>query len=471
MAAAARTGQLLPLLLPLLGLLLTASPATKAAKLCSSTTARSPASVAALYNITLLRPTLFLPITDSDFTLHVERLSPDDPAAAGPLSELEVALVRGPGTLRNAEACTEGPPRAVIEAAASPLRFVYTSPSVEESLQGTLELLIGFLDNGTEVVVSTTAFYDCGCPGPRSACGGCSPCQAACPVGRGRTTSQCTDSQGLSGEVPNCIACPADFFSASNNDEACQPCSPPCFPWQLERTRCTASTDRVCEPTPERAALEALRALLSTPGQSAWAQDQDHCEWVGVACTNGEVENLTLPVLAASAALPASLVNLKQLRSLDASGADQLSGPFPELLTRLTRLAFLDLSGNQLTGSLPPQLLTRALLTLRVVGNLLSGTLFNPQPSLSTLRQAQLHTLDVSDNFLGGVLPALDAIPSLTSLVLLPQKPGLSCDLFASASPSAQPGLTPVSFPSAASRHPTCAWQITVLSAANLSST
>ncbi len=92
---------------------------------------------------------------------------------------------------------------------------------------------------------------------------------------------------------------------------------------------------------------------------------------------------------------------------------NQVSGGLPSNINKLTDLLVLDVSNNLLAGNLPTGIsnLTK-LVTLNLSGNAFTGSL----PTMTALKA--LKTLDVSDNSLSGVIAGL-GIGALTNLELL----------------------------------------------------
>lgn len=110
--------------------------------------------------------------------------------------------------------------------------------------------------------------------------------------------------------------------------------------------------------------------------------------------------------------VPTWLVHSPKLETIDLA-MNQLTGPLPTQLTQLSALTTLNIENNQLTGSLDPIRVMPALQFLALGGNTLTG------PIEATLLTSWPHIidLDVSDNALGGELPAI--LFSLDSLLVL----------------------------------------------------
>jgi hypothetical protein len=170
-----------------------------------------------------------------------------------------------------------------------------------------------------------------------------------------------------------------------------------------------------------QAERSALLGLYSATGGSGWVERTGwtgkpgtECSWFGVVCdgTGATVTDLFLPDNNLSGALPASLANLSNLRSLELDG-NAVTGSIPRDLGRLANLRSLRLSFNQLSGAIPREL--GNLRNLEVLGlgfNRLSGAI---PTDLGKLTRLQI--LDLSRNEMTGSLPA--QLGQLTDLVYL----------------------------------------------------
>lgn len=232
---------------------------------------------------------------------------------------------------------------------------------------------------------------------------------------------------------------------------ACQdsPTTPETLPipapsFQTTLYDCSAQSDI---PQAECQALVDL--YISTDGPN-WIHDDDPtddwppiaawlvgspCNWGQVACADGHVSYLALFNMGLNGTIPASIGDLRELRSLTLSGNDlhgpipsslgnlarlhnlrfgwnQLTGTIPETFGNLTLLEHLNLSHNQLTGEIPASIGDLSLLwALNLNHNQLSGTI---PASLGNV--ADLFELHLQNNQLGGSIPA--ALGKLSNLAV-----------------------------------------------------
>lgn len=137
-----------------------------------------------------------------------------------------------------------------------------------------------------------------------------------------------------------------------------------------------------------------------------WLTDNHPCDWLGVYCANGHIEQLTFILgydragchgNGLNGALPPEIGHLSHLTSLSSCSntfttsippewgmlsnlealeftGNQLSGPIPPELGNLTKLRYLNLNINDLSGSIPAELGNLVELNqLSLLGNQLSG--------------------------------------------------------------------------------------------------
>jgi hypothetical protein len=178
---------------------------------------------------------------------------------------------------------------------------------------------------------------------------------------------------------------------------------------------------------------EALVALFnSTNGgmweySGGWFETDDPCEWSGVYCLDGHVEELWLYKNNMTGPIPPELGNLPYLTHLDL-GFNYLLGNVPEQIWFLTRLEVLMLDVNQLTGTIPNDIGNlRDLQFLDLNSNEFTGPI---PPAIGNL--FYLSTLDISYNHFYGEIPF-----SITSLVnLLPEWTDINYNhLYSTSSP------------------------------------
>ncbi|KAH7292324.1 hypothetical protein KP509_29G061800 [Ceratopteris richardii] len=141
------------------------------------------------------------------------------------------------------------------------------------------------------------------------------------------------------------------------------------------------------------------------------------------------LEELDLSANKLTGSIPASFSNLTQLRILDLS-TNALSGDFAiDVVCSMPSLQILSMSYNNLTGKLPAEGLTGcgSLSILDLSANYISGVI---PDSICT---PQLRQLYLSDNALVGAIP--EGLTNCTSLIIL----DLSCNLLDGPLPSSLP--------------------------------
>jgi hypothetical protein len=117
---------------------------------------------------------------------------------------------------------------------------------------------------------------------------------------------------------------------------------------------------------------------------SGWLVDETPCQWYGVICQQGHVNQLYLAHNQLSGSIPATLGNLTSLNELDLS-FNQLTGSIPTELANLRGLYRLNLSYNLLTGTVPVVLTEAPISDFRLWGNLLDGTVPAAQGTITTV--------------------------------------------------------------------------------------
>ena len=108
-----------------------------------------------------------------------------------------------------------------------------------------------------------------------------------------------------------------------------------------------------------------------------------------------------------SGTIPSEWGGMRTLKELDLSG-DRLSGTVPTQLGLLAEMTTLNLFSNRLSGTVPTQLGKLGNLTLRVDGNLLSGTV-PPGVSLDAALHPELFPTIASPNS-----PPISSLPPST---------------------------------------------------------
>ncbi|KAJ0098031.1 hypothetical protein Patl1_27876 [Pistacia atlantica] len=164
----------------------------------------------------------------------------------------------------------------------------------------------------------------------------------------------------------------------------------------------------------EFAALKSLKHhWRNTPPD--WVGD-DPCgsSWEGIRCDNSSVTSIVLSGIGLRGKLPADIQNLPELRTLDLSQNNGLSGTLPPSIGNLTKLVNLLLTGCSFHGLIPDTLgsLTQ-LVNLYLNSNSFSG----PIPA-SIGNLTNLVLLDLTDNQLNGTIPVSnETSPGLDGLV------------------------------------------------------
>ncbi|XP_057964740.1 putative kinase-like protein TMKL1 [Malania oleifera] len=144
--------------------------------------------------------------------------------------------------------------------------------------------------------------------------------------------------------------------------------------------------------------------------------------------------SVQLPSANLTGTIPRELSELSTLQSLYL-GVNSLSGTVPLELGYSSSLSDIDLGHNLLTGSFPPSLwnLCDGLVSLRLHGNSLSGTL--PEPALPNSTCKNLQVLDLGTNKFSGEFP--EFITRLSTLNEL----DLSDNMFVGSIPEGLAGL------------------------------
>ncbi|KAI3994079.1 hypothetical protein MKX01_012336 [Papaver californicum] len=137
-------------------------------------------------------------------------------------------------------------------------------------------------------------------------------------------------------------------------------------------------------------------------------------QWDGVGCTGSRVTSLGLSSMNLKGTLGGDIGGLSELRSLDLSFNDGLTGSLTARIGDLQKLNILILAGCSFTGSVPKEIGNLAQLTfLALNSNNFSGKI---PPSLGKL--TELYWLDLSDNQIEGTLPvSTDGQPGLDLLL------------------------------------------------------
>ena len=158
------------------------------------------------------------------------------------------------------------------------------------------------------------------------------------------------------------------------------------------------------------ALLEIFGQVWRTSG--AVTATPEPCEWQGVTCIGGRVEELDLSRMYLGGTLSNAVADLPELTYLDLSSND-FSGAIPPFLGNLSGLKYLNLTANSFTGPLPDQLQNlKELRVLDVLRNNLSGPIPGWLGSLSHLTNLTL----AYNDFSGPIPSGLDGLSDLTTL-------------------------------------------------------
>lgn len=162
----------------------------------------------------------------------------------------------------------------------------------------------------------------------------------------------------------------------------------------------------------------ALVALYDTTNGDNWTNKQKWkestsvCQWKGITCKNGYVNQIQLINNQLSGTLPPQIGDFTQLDSLVLSD-NKLSGSIPKEIGNLLSLKGLHLTNNQLSGPIPKEIgKLKNLNRLSFAGNKLSDGIPKEITELF-----QLQYLHLSNNLLSGTIPK--EIGKLTQLKAL----------------------------------------------------
>ena len=244
---------------------------------------------------------------------------------------------------------------------------------------------------------------------------------------------------GLTGRMPAALGQLPDLWELSLRGTQLS-----CIPLALKMRFATSTHEfRVCEATsvapPSAGSLEACSNGVATPepasnpglvadcailldlrpvlaGRSQaidWTADQSVAEWqwVTVGGSPPRVTALALPGTR-DTELPARLVHLSHLQTLDASG---MGGEIPPQLGHLADLRELNLRSNSFTGEIPPELGRLAQLEVLDLGGSLTGSLPPELGQLANLRELRLRRIWIA----GEIPPELGQLGNLVVLDLL----------------------------------------------------
>ncbi|RWR85259.1 receptor protein kinase TMK1-like protein [Cinnamomum micranthum f. kanehirae] len=120
------------------------------------------------------------------------------------------------------------------------------------------------------------------------------------------------------------------------------------------------SGNKFCQPSPgipcapEVTTLLDFLAGVNYPANiaTAWSGNNPCTNWIGIACTGGEVSSISLPKYRLSGTLSPSVGKLNSITRIVLQG-NNLHGSIPTTLSGLKSLRLLDLSGNDFGPPLP----------------------------------------------------------------------------------------------------------------------
>ena len=213
-------------------------------------------------------------------------------------------------------------------------------------------------------------------------------------------------------------AAPVDAVTPTSPQMEASPSPPPAT---AEAQSSPASPGFDCQNVQE-ISVEECQGLVAlyenTNGEtwqdnSGWLADDTPCDWIGVNCQQGHVNELQLANNELAGSLPPELGNLTYLKYLYLED-NQLNGSVPAEIRNFTELQTLRLGGNQFS-SIPPELFNLSqLIELDLSRNEISGDLPGDLGKLSKLGYLTLHR----NQFTGEIPPELGSLTNLVNLNL-----------------------------------------------------
>jgi surface protein len=207
--------------------------------------------------------------------------------------------------------------------------------------------------------------------------------------------------------------------------------------WQSEEARKYLTTNlqwringdifqEECKPPCTHPDLEPMLVLYEALSGASWlnntgwkeGMEGSNCNpcvgWFGVSCENNRVSNITLINNRLKGEIPASIKNIRFLKTLRLE-SNEISGQIPFEVTELSQLRRISLHLNRITGSIPPQIANLQFLEwLELQNNQLEGEIPAELGGLFSLQLLYLH-----DNFLTGKIPGeLGELSNLSVLLL-----------------------------------------------------
>ncbi|KAL8154434.1 hypothetical protein V2J09_012194 [Rumex salicifolius] len=123
--------------------------------------------------------------------------------------------------------------------------------------------------------------------------------------------------------------------------------------------------------------------------------------WIGQLQS---LQNLDLSMNNFSGSIPSSLGNIVSLKALNLS-SNVFTGDIPESLKSCSSLISIDASKNLLSGELHRWIFNMGLHSISLASNKFSGTINFPSSNSATASSQTLEVLDLSSNFISGVVP------------------------------------------------------------------
>ena len=252
------------------------------------------------------------------------------------------------------------------------------------------------VQNGSETGV------DCGGP----SCNACATCSDGVQNG---------NESGIDCGGPSCAACAGTCFDGIlNGTETGVDCGGTCMP-------CATSYDCSGVTTIPVSECQALVALYDSTDGANWRSSNgwltgNPCNWSGVICRGGHVDDLNLSSNNLVGPIPTQIgalteLTILRLHSSNGVRTNTLTGEIPSSIGNLTKLTLLNLERASLSGEIPPEIgnLT-SLSDIRLPYNQLSGTI---PTEIGNLVNAVHFRLD--ENQLSGTVP--DSIVNVGSAV------------------------------------------------------
>lgn len=167
-------------------------------------------------------------------------------------------------------------------------------------------------------------------------------------------------------------------------------------------------------PTEKQALLDLHTATDGANWNNTWNIETPVKDWHGVTVTNNQVTALNLMFNNLKGEIPASINDLKHIKSIELS-FNQINGVLPATLGELKDLKTLAINSNQIQGSIPTGIgELDNLKQLHLSSNQLSGSIPSTLGELSNLE-----VLNVFDNNLTGTIPyALSKSNRLEKLII-----------------------------------------------------